>query len=407
MTTKHISIICVSVLHLSLATAGTGDVPKDRAQAPERNESIVFLTVIPTEDGGQRLRGVTRLGLDGKVTRLHATERSIHSLSVRGGAGVEAYQIGPADAHRVTKIGASGPPEHVAASDRTGSSDAPAIGGFVHSRDGIWTALIRPTSRTDPTNRIGITGPGGPRLLPPAEGIRCISHLAWSPDGKKIAFYFARTVNDADPEIGRWGCAVIDPATGATEVLSEPSPISQWASARRTPPRWSPDGEWLYFAAATKRGEGEQPAYHFGDAASCYRAKVATGEVEFVSLGSLWEIHPDGSYLVLGYCPGREFVTLKSGKRVRKAETWTVRTDTLVRTVLPDSIYWPKISPSGRYALANLGLAGKFGAPRKLGFFRTSDWTLYRNVEVPGFPNSGNSWADHVHWVTSGNASGK
>ena len=392
--------LCVTVLCATLATAGTRGVSRRGAQTPERNESIVFLTVIPTEDGGQRLRGVTRLGLDGKVTRLHATERSIHSLSVRGGAGVEAYQIGPADAHRVTKIGASGPPEHVAASDRTGSSDAPAIGGFVHSRDGIWTALIRPTSRTDPTNRIGIAGPGGPRLLPPAAGMRCISHLAWSPDGKRIAYYFAKSVNDADTWIARWGCAVTDVASGKARVISEPSHVNPWTYARHRPPYWSPDGKWVYFAEVAERPEGEQPAFYFGDAAACYRANVDTGETQFVALGGVCAISPDGKYILLGGCPGPDFVTRADGKRVRKTETWKVDTSTLDKTVLPDEVQWPKISPSGKYAVSYLA---KF---KGLAFYSTTDWTALRRVELPGLAAGADHWVRDVHWVTSGSTPG-
>jgi Tol biopolymer transport system component len=76
-------------------------------------------------------------------------------------------------------------------------------------------------------------------------------YIAWSPDGSKLAYIHAYSMSYA----GLYGdVVVVDVASNTAET------ITQMAGATSKAPSWSPDGQWLTFAACKPGQSGDDCA---------------------------------------------------------------------------------------------------------------------------------------------------
>ena len=117
--------------------------------------------------------------------------------------------------------------------------------------------------------------------------------------------------------------------------------------------------------------------------------EVQSGKIDLISPGTLCDVAPDGTYILLCRCPSDEVVKEKGVPR-RVPRTWKVDLATLKRTELPKGIALPKISPTGKY-LGNLR-----GDPSEhcfVQFYSAQDWSLVREVGIESI----GSWED---WIT-------
>lgn len=373
-------------------------------------ESVVLLEIVPTEDGNRLARGITRVGVDGTLTRLHTSAEPIrHGLALSRGTHVEGL-FHPREGWTLLRIASDGTVESVQGSHALGNASVLPLGPLMHSPDAAATAFVGAVGAPLLETQVFIVEKGKRRQLAAPRPGRAIQGISWSGNGKMLAYYFAETVLDTDFGIARWGCATTNVLEDQVKVLSKPRQVPSQTRAWERPPIWSTDSRSVYFSGATERKEGQERFFDFqvsdlgqdpwvapsgpvfGDCASCYRANVKTGKVEFVSLGTICAMAPDGEYILLGCCPEEELETRKDGRRVRKQKTWKVDLATGARTVLPDAIKWPKISPTGKYVVTYL-LPGFRG----IAFYRTSDWSLVR--AVPGVPIQHYHWVDGVHWI--------
>ena len=83
-------------------------------------------------------------------------------------------------------------------------------------------------------------------------GWRFLASPAWSPDGKKIAYYCTSAPKSA--EVGGF-CEggvclnVVDVVTGRDKQVAPPSKPTRWRGEERTQPMWSPASDRLFFEA--------------------------------------------------------------------------------------------------------------------------------------------------------------
>lgn len=171
------------------------------------------------------------------------------------------------------------------------------------------------------------------------------SSSSWSPDGTRIAFYYA--LNPDNP-IRMFGLAVVSVENGTVTILAEPR---RWGLVygydAGSGPIWSPDSTTVYFAGNYELVEEQLKRPHTdprwpGEAqhAHTYSVSAEGGEWKAVAIGNPMSITPDGRYL---YCSspwwgngGAELavrVNLKTGEQRFLGHEWMEA----------------MVSPSGKY----------------------------------------------------------
>ena len=222
--------------------------------------------------------------------------------------------------------------------------------------------------------------------------------MAWSPDSSLLAFHYYQHSADYDYHMPRFGICVVD-LEGKIRKISTPQLVDgRCGEYLYAVPHWSPNGKALYFAAAPD--EGTVPIPHWPTPALyCYRYDLETSVKTLLSPGIPCGLSSDEAFLLLRDCPSDNVVTDDAGKSKREPETWKLDLRTGEKSVLPSSIRFPKLSPSGLY----VALQRRSPEPRELkhfiDFHRTSDWERVTSVEIPGPIMDLSRWGTQAAWI--------
>ena len=265
-------------------------------------------------------------------------------------------------------------------------------------------AVVVPADRaTIPERRLVVVDTAGSSLDVVALPARMIPYFpAWSPNGDRIAFYFARAAMYFDPSCTMLGLAVTD-LEGNVAVLAEPSLIRHFPGAKYSQPFWGSDGKAIYFTAGPQP-EVEPPSGWPDNAAYTYQYDVTRGNTTLVSVGEVFEMAPDGSFLLLRFCPGEKLVEA-SGPIHRERQTWQIYLRTGSQTVLPNAVWSSKLSPSGKHAVTSSFIESRSDLSI-LRFYRTSDWRQVRSVRIPRDGFRLDLWPEHCVWISQDAAPG-
>jgi len=214
--------------------------------------------------------------------------------------------------------------------------------------------------------------------------------LSWSPDSKKVAFYYAKDCYYDDHHIQQHGVAVLS-VDGKLEIVVPDTALPATGgheTCKEVPVAWGPDSNSVYFTAGLSADDPEadspRAAHSFGRRVVTYKVDVQTRQIEKISLGALADISPDGSYLLL--CP---HPTLdRSGKCLSDTAKYTVSSKEV--TILPSGIYHPRISPDGSMIATDYGR-----------FYRTKDWKQYGQKVALEYEQSVTAevWHKNFRWV--------
>jgi hypothetical protein len=212
--------------------------------------------------------------------------------------------------------------------------------------------------------------------------------FSWSPDSRKVAFYYAYAEGMRAQQLVRdFGIALITLDDGVVELVKPSGRRTVGLGTEVIPLPWSSDSQYVYFVQGPVPGEKLQPKVY---PAFTYRVDIRTGQEEKLAQGTATSVAPDDSYLLLSaHC-----VTTEKGDVEGRSATRDLRPRKV--ELLPPLVGLPRISPRGRYGVAWCRDNERCGAR----FFDASDWSM---ISDPG-PIHGTGtlgeWYTFCRWIT-------
>ena len=395
IVSTSVGAACLTLCLLA-AAAGESDVPTGPGSeyfvtAVSGRHSIRGRPAVP-----RRVHAITLTGAIREVKQgVNAPFRSV-AVHPTGSVFIEGPGPGVAPWRRHTPEGSAGDDGWARRLETAGLRVAPSAGVRFSPRGDMVAFLALRAEGHLPLVMMSTDG----RTLKQIELPRDVNPVLmnWSPDSSMLSFHYFAQSTDYDPHLPTFGLAVAG-VEGEVRVLAKPSLVDGRAGAYiYARPYWTPDGGALYFAAGPEAG-AEEPSHWPTPGAYCYRIELETGERQLVSPGIPCGISPDGTFILLRDCPGDQVGPDKRGKQRRKRETWRLDLPSMKKTVLPDSIRNPKLSPSGKY-IAEPRKAARRELRHFIDFYRTSDWKRIASPEIPGAYMDLGKWPTHTAWVT-------
>jgi len=170
-----------------------------------------------------------------------------------------------------------------------------------------------------------------PKMLLAKKHSLALNSPSWSPDGSKIAVFYARS----DMEAGApflYMLLVIDIETGNVKEVAPPSKSFGFAAdGGISPPVWHPDGSTIYFRAHYEENMPSTKTF-------IYKVSSNGGPVTLLAEGRGPMIHPDGDRLYY------RRILREKGTTATVVYNLSSNTETL-----REGLYLWKISPSGKY----------------------------------------------------------
>lgn len=226
--------------------------------------------------------------------------------------------------------------------------------------------------------------------------------FSWSPDCRKVAFYFGMDSTDDDFKIQRHGVAIFS-EDGTVQALVEPSESTATPnsiSAKMVAPAWGRSGRFIYFTRGFALGlwpgdpqRNLKPAQRYPNsphslpAVTC-RVDVNTGEVEEIGSGEFACVSPDEGFVLTYPCMrptegGADWLALKIDLRTRQVK------------YLP-RLRLPILSPSGETVAC---LLMKDPKTQEIVFFDTTRWMPFgKRIQLDRIVTY-EEWYRYFRWI--------
>ncbi len=220
--------------------------------------------------------------------------------------------------------------------------------------------------------------------------------LSWSPDSTRVAFYYVTNPNHDDLYIQKHGVAVLT-TQGALQVIlpaEEAAGTPSLFDAKDIPVGWSQSGRFLYYTDGIPTPPGEE---YYEPLSATYRYDFETQHISQVASGTFLDVAPNDAYVL----------TRLQIRQDNHPATVTAQTMLATGEVrhLPKELVFPRVSPSGKFAVDWVRAFGKVAPPpdakRDLQFYRTSDWQpIGEPIPAGGTYTGLNIWFRNFRWIT-------
>ncbi|NLX20817.1 MAG: hypothetical protein GXY55_03975 [Phycisphaerae bacterium] len=220
--------------------------------------------------------------------------------------------------------------------------------------------------------------------------------LSWSPDSARVAFYYVTDPNHDDRYIQKHGVAVLT-TQGALQVIlpaEEAAGTPSLFDAKDIPVGWSQSGRFLYYTDGIPTPPGEE---YYEPLSATYRYDFETQHISQVASGTFLDVAPNDAYVL----------TRLQIRQDNHPATVTAQTMLATGEVrhLPKELVFPRVSPSGKFAVDWVRAFGKVAPPpdakRDLQFYRTSDWQpIGEPIPAGGTYTGLNIWFRNFRWIT-------